>query len=71
MERIVGKKRHDTTLLFVTDGITWKLRPNDLRKLIEMQNKGQIARIYTSKMFADFRQDLLRLRSEYGLEPAI
>ena len=63
MGRIVGKKRHDTTLLFVTDGITWKLRTNDLRKLIEMQNKGQIARIYTSKMFPDFRQDLLRLRS--------
>jgi hypothetical protein len=71
MERIVGKKRHDTTLLFVTDGITWKLRPNDLRKLIEMQNKGQIARIYTSKMFPDFQQDLLRLRSEYGLEPRL
>jgi DpnII restriction endonuclease len=70
MGRIVGKKRHDTTLLFVTDGVTWKLRTNDLRKLIEMQNKGQIARIYTSKMFPDFRQDLLRLRSEYGLEPA-
>jgi hypothetical protein len=71
MGRIVGKKRHDTTLLFVTDGITWKLRTNDLRKLIEMQNKGQIARIYTSKMFPDFRQDLLRLRSEYGLEPGM
>lgn len=70
MGRIVGQKRNDTTLLFVTDGITWKLRPNDLRKLIEMQNKGQIARIYTSKMFPDFRQDLLRLRSEYGLELA-
>jgi len=68
MERIVGKKRHDTTLLFVTDGVTWKLRPNDLRKLLEMQNKGQIARIYTSKMFPDLQQDLLRLRSEHGLE---
>ena len=70
MGRIVGKKRHDTTLLFVTDGITWKLRANDLRKLIEMQNEGRIARIYTSKMFPDLRQDLLRLRSEHGLEPA-
>lgn len=67
MGRIVRQKRHDTTLLFVTDGITWKLRLNDLRKLIEMQNKGEIARIYTTKMFPDFRQDLLRLRSEYGL----
>lgn len=68
MERIVGKKRHDTTLLFVTDGVTWKLRTSDLRKLIEIQNKGQIARIYTSQMFPDLQQDLLRLRSEHGLE---
>jgi hypothetical protein len=69
MGRIVRQKRHDTTLLFITDGVTWKLRTNDLRKLIEMQNKGEIARIYTSQMFPDFRQDLLRLRSEHGLEP--
>lgn len=68
MERIFGKKRHDTTLLFVTDGVTWKLRPNDLRKLIEMQNRGHITRIYTSLMFPDLRQDLLRLRSEHGLD---
>jgi hypothetical protein len=68
MERIIGKKRHDTTLLFVTDGVTWKLRPNDMRKLIEMQNRGHITRIYTSQMFPDLRQDLLRLRSEHGLD---
>jgi len=68
MGRIVGQKRHDTTLLFVTDGVTWKLRPSDLRRLIDMQNKGHIARIYTSQMFPDLRQDLLRLRSEHGLE---
>jgi hypothetical protein len=71
MARIVDKKRHDTTLLFVTDGITWKLRANDLRRLIDMQNQGKIARIYTSKMFPDLRQDLLRLRSEYGLDPDV
>ncbi|HZF07425.1 MAG TPA: DpnII family type II restriction endonuclease [Thermoanaerobaculia bacterium] len=68
MGRIVGQKRHDTTLLFVTDGVTWKLRPSDLRRLIDMQNKGHIARIYTWQMFPDLRQDLLRLRSEHGLE---
>lgn len=71
MKRIVDQKRHDTTLLFVTDGVTWKARVNDLRKLIDMQNQGQIARIYTSQMFPELRQDLLRLRSEYGLEPAL
>ncbi|HEX3130264.1 MAG TPA: DpnII family type II restriction endonuclease, partial [Thermoanaerobaculia bacterium] len=68
MERIIGKKRHDTTLLFVTDGVTWTARPSDLRKLIELQNQGKIGRIYTSKMFPDLREDLLRLRSEHGLD---
>jgi DpnII restriction endonuclease len=67
MERIISKKRHDTTLLFVTDGITWKLRPNDLRKLIGIQNRGQIARIYTSQMFPELIQDLIRLRTEHGI----
>lgn len=68
MERIIGKKRHDTTLLFVTDGITWKSRTRDLRKLIALQNEGKITRIYTSQMFPDLRDDLLLLRSEHGLE---
>lgn len=67
MARIVSQKRHDTTLLFVTDGITWRSRVNDLRKLLEMQNRGEIARIYTSKMHADLQQDLLRLKAEHGL----
>lgn len=68
MERIIDRKRHDTALLFVTDGITWKSRSNDLRKLIELQNRGEITRIYTSQMFPELRQDLLRLRSEHGLD---
>lgn len=68
MGRIVEEKRHDTTLLFVTDGTTWKARTSDLRKLIELQNQGKIARIYTSQMFPELRDDLLRLRTEHGLE---
>jgi hypothetical protein len=68
MSRIIEQKRHDTTLLFVTDGVTWTSRANDLRKLIQMQNQGKIARIYTSQMFPDLREDLLRLRAEHGLE---
>ncbi len=68
MKKIIGTKRHDTTFLLVTDGNTWTARPSDLRKLIELQNEGNIARIYTSKMFPDLREDLLRLRSEHGLD---
>lgn len=68
MGRIIQEKRHDTTLLFVTDGTTWKARTSDLRKLIELQNQGKIARIYTSQMFPELRDDLLRLRTEHGLD---
>lgn len=68
MKRITDEKRHDTTLLFVTDGITWKARANDLRKLVDLQNQGKITRIYTSQMFPELREDLLLLRSEHGLD---
>jgi hypothetical protein len=67
IRRIVEEKRHDTHLLLVTDGTTWKARVNDLRKLVEMQNKGLIARIYTHKMGDDLRKDLRQLRRDHGL----
>jgi hypothetical protein len=44
---IIGAKRADTALLFFTDGLTWKERQSDLRKLVDLQNKGDITRIYT------------------------
>ena len=53
-------------LLLVTDGITWKQRPSDLRKLIALQNEGKIARIYTKSMEKDLHSDLLTLRREIG-----
>ena len=57
IRRIVEEKRHDTHLLLVTDGTTWKARVNDLRKLVEMQNQGLIARIYTHNMKEALRRD--------------
>lgn len=66
-ERIVRQKRDDTTLLLVTDGVTWMSRANDLRKLVRMQNQGQIARIYTQKMFEELRSDLATLKRDHGL----
>ncbi|EQD76906.1 hypothetical protein B1A_03199, partial [mine drainage metagenome] len=50
LEKILKQKRHDTILILFTDGITWKRRIADLEKIIEMQNKGLIARIYTTLM---------------------
>lgn len=66
-ERIVRQKRDDTHLLLITDGVTWMSRANDLRKLIRMQNVGQIARIYTLKMLEDLRSDLETLKRDHGL----
>jgi len=68
ISRIVEEKRHDTVLLLVTDGITWRQRPNDLRKLIALQNEGRIQRIYTKSMAEDLKNDLDTLRSEMRFE---
>lgn len=65
--RIVEQKRHDTVFILVTDGITWKQRSNDLRKLVALQNEGKILRIYTKSMAQDLRDDLETLRSENQL----
>ncbi len=67
MARIAEQKRHDTHLLLVTDGVTWKTRINDLRKLVEMQNCGLIARVYTQKMGQDLETDLRELRRDHTL----
>lgn len=66
-QRIVLEKRDDTTLLLVTDGVSWMRRANDLRKLIVMQNHGQIARIYTLEMLDDLRSDLATLKRDHHL----
>lgn len=67
IEKIDAQKRHDTDLLLVTDGVTWKNRLNDLRKLIEMQNRGRIGRIYTQKMASELEADLRQLRRDHSL----
>lgn len=67
LDAIIEAKRHDTALLFMTDGITWKARQSDLRKIVERQNEGQITRIYTSQMRDDFLEDLRTLKDEHHL----
>lgn len=65
--RIAAEKRSDTTLLLVTDGISWHARKSDLQKLIEMQNQGMIARIYTQAMRDALWVDLEQMKQEYHL----
>ena len=67
LDAIIDAKRHDTTLLFVTDGSTWTARRSDLRKIIERQNQGKIARVYTMKMADAFLADLRSLKESMGL----
>ena len=64
---IIAAKRPDTALLFFTDGLTWKQRKSDLRKLVEFQNNGDITRIYTFAMADQFEKDLRQLKAEYKL----
>lgn len=65
--KIVQEKRHDTVFLLVTDGVTWRERSSDLRKIVEKQNQGLILRIYTTSMAESLRSDLITLRDELGL----
>ena len=67
LDAIVAAKRNDATLLFVTDGESWNSRISDLRKIIQRQNQGDLARVYTMKMRASLIEDLSTLKREYGL----
>jgi len=67
VSRIVEEKRNDTDFLLVTDGITWKARLNDLRRLVEMQNLGLIMRIYTRQMAEKLEGDLRQLKNDHSL----
>jgi len=64
---IIAAKRPDTAFLFFTDGLSWRQRKSDLRKVVEFQNNGEITRIYTYAMADQFEADLRRLKSEYKL----
>ena len=65
--RIVEQKRDDTAFLLVTDGLSWRARASDLRKIIELQNLGKIRKIYTKSMAAELKEDLLSLQKDFQL----
>jgi len=67
LDAIIEAKRHDQLLLFVTDGTTWEARLSDLRKIVERQNDGKVARIYTMKMRDQLVDDLVALKVHFGL----
>lgn len=63
--RIVEQKRDDTAFMLVTDGISWKARSSDLRKIIQLQNLGKIRKIYTMAMAKEFEADLRSLKKSF------
>lgn len=65
--KIVEAKRADTAFLFFTDGLTWKQRRSDMKKLVEYQNNGDVTRIYTFAMADQFEADLMTLKAEFGI----
>ena len=67
INRIIQEKRHDSTFLIFTDGVTWKERESDFRKLVAYQNQGYIYRIYTKAMRQEFLEDLRLLKEEKNL----
>lgn len=67
IDAIIRAKRPDTNLLLLTDGITWRRRQSDLRKLVERQNEGLISRIYTTSMADQLEQDLRTLKQEHRI----
>ena len=34
LDAVIRVKRHDTTFIFVTDGLTWNQRKSDLQKIV-------------------------------------
>lgn len=67
LARIVEQKRNDTVMMLITECVTWKERLSDLEKLVDLQNRGLIHRIYTRSMKDEFQQDLFQLKDEFGL----
>lgn len=67
LDAIIEAMRRDSWLLFVTDGTTWNARQSDLKKIVERQNQGKIARIYTMSMRDEFLEDLKSLKNITGL----
>lgn len=65
--RICREKRNDTHFLLVTDGTTWRERMGDLKKLVKLQNEGEITRIYTQSMGPELEADLKQLKAEHRL----
>lgn len=67
IKKIISAKRQDTAFLFFTDGLPWRQRESDLRKIVSYQNQGDITRIYTLATLPELSADLQTLKEEFSL----
>ena len=67
IQKIIDVKKPYMEFLFITDGITWKQRLSDLKKIIEFQHVGSIRKIYTLTMMEELAKDLAILKREHRL----
>ena len=57
--------RHDISVCHRR--IMWRPRQSDLRKIVRLQNRGEIDRIYTRNMRDALVEDLATLKQEKGI----
>ena len=51
----------------LADGLTWRRRSSDLKKILALQNSGEVSRIYTRAMVEDMVSDFNTLKVEHEL----
>lgn len=61
--KILQAKDRETHFFFVTDGIGWRRRLSDLKKLVEHHQRGEIEMIYTRRTLPQLQEEIRRIIS--------
>ena len=68
IQAIIDAKRADTTFLLFTDGVTWRQRQSDLRKIIDYHRTTATSRASTpTRWLSVLRTTFASFRTEYRL----
>jgi hypothetical protein len=70
IEKMAGVRQPRQFIMAVIDGIGWKSRQADLRRLYDLWERQQIDGMYTLATLDDFRQDLEQAARLRGLLPS-
>lgn len=67
IEEMADVRRPRQFVLAVVDGIGWKGRPSDLRRIYDLWDTGQIDGMYTLATLGEFQEDLAEAAALRGL----